>query len=140
MRVNELAKEAGVRPHVIRYYTERGFLKPRREAGNKYRDYTQSDIYRVKFVRRAKWLGFTLSDVRAILNDADDGVSPCPEVREIIKHRSSQNHQRLQDLMHLQRRIDQAVARWDTLPDQPPSHESLCHLIDTVAEADGDLP
>lgn len=140
MRVNELAKAAEVEPHVVRYYTERGFLKPRRNARNRYRDYAQSDVYRVRFIRRAKWLGFTLSDVKAILKDADSGVSPCPEVREIIKRRSRQNQQRLEELLHLQEQITKAVARWESMPDQPPNHASLCHLIDTVAEAQGELP
>ena len=140
MRVNELAKEAGVKPHVIRYYTERGFLKPWRDAKNEYRIFSQPDVYRVKFIRRAKTLGFTLRDIKAILDDADVGVSPCPEVREIIRTRSRDNRRKLNDLIRLQERMERAISLWDKLPDEPPTHESLCNLIDTVAQADGNLP
>lgn len=139
MQVNELAKQSGVPAHVIRYYTQIGLLTPARDPNNRYRDYEPSDAYRVRFVRRAKWLGFTLRDVRAILGDADRGLSPCQEVREIVKVRARENHERLEQLQRLQTRVEQAVALWDTLPDKPPDHESLCHLIDSVAEADGDL-
>lgn len=139
MHVSELAKRSNVPAHVIRYYTQIGLLAPTRDPNNRYRDYTQSDVYRVKFIRRAKWLGFTLRDVKAILSDADHGVSPCPDVREIVKLRARENRDRLEELQRLQARVEDAVAVWETLPDKPPDHESLCHLIDSVAEAEGDL-
>ena len=139
MRVNDLAKQSGVPPHVVRYYTRIGLLTPERDPGNRYRDYAASDVYRVRFIRRARWLGFTLKDVQAIFADADAGRSPCPEVREIIITRARQSDERLQDLQRLQRRVANAVAVWETLPDRRPDHDSLCHLIDTVAEAERGL-
>lgn len=141
VQVNELARQAGVAAHVVRYYTQVGLLKPKRDPSNRYRDYATSDVYRVRFIRRAKWLGFTLRDVMAILGDADRGVSPCSDVREIIKIRARENHERLKKLERLQARVEEAIKRWETLPDKPPDHDSLCHLIDTVAqvESEGDL-
>ncbi len=139
MQVNELAKRVGVPAHVVRYYTRIGLLTPKRYPKNRYRDYAKSDVYRVRFIRRAKWLGFTLRDVKVILHDADRGVSPCPEVREIIRVRADENRERLDELWRLQARVDEAVALWETLPDKPPDHENLCHLIDAVAQAEGDL-
>ena len=139
MQVNDLAKQADIQPHVVRYYTQIGLLSPARDPANGYRDYRASDVYRVRFIRRAKWLGFTLKDVSAILGDADAGQSPCPEVRELVKVRSQQNRARLEELKRLQARVEEAVALWDTLPDRPPDHDSLCHLIDSVAVTDGPL-
>lgn len=139
MHVKALARQSGVPAHVVRYYTQIGLLVPTRDPKNRYRDYTRSDVYRVRFIRRAKWLGFTLHDVRAILGDADQGISPCPEVREIVKVRARENRERLEQLQRLQARVEDALAVWETLPDKPPDHHSLCHLIDTVAEDDGDL-
>ncbi len=66
-------------------------------------------------------------------------MSPCPEVREIIKVRARENNARLRQLKRLQSRVEKAVARWETMPDKPPSHDSLCHLIDSVAQAEGNL-
>ena len=139
MQVNELAIQTGVPAHVVRYYTKIGLLKPKRYPQNRYRDYAQSDVYRVRFIRRVKWLGFTLKDAKTILQDADQGVSPCPEVREIIKTRARQNRDRLIELRRLQARVEEAVALWDTLPNKAPDHDSLCHLIDTLAQANGVL-
>jgi DNA-binding transcriptional MerR regulator len=139
MRVNELAKQAGVEAHVVRFYTQTGLLHPGRHPKNHYREYADSDIDRVRFIRRARWLGFTLQDIKAILGDADKGVSPCSMVREIIKLRAQENHGRLEDLRRLQARVEQALASWESMPDQPPDHQSLCHLIDAVAQDDGSL-
>lgn len=139
MRVNELAREAGVPDHVIRYYTQVGLLKPARDPRNRYRDYAASDVYRVRFIRRSKSLGFTLRDVKAILHDADRGLSPCPEVRSLIKLRAKENRKRLRTLQRLQRRVEAAVREWESMPNRAPDHESLCHLIDAVGSADVNL-
>ena len=139
MHVNELAKKVGVPAHVVRYYTQAGLLKPRRDPKNRYREYGESDQGRLRFIRHAKRLGFTLADVKAILSDADQGVSPCAEVRRIIRIRAGENHDRLEKLKHLQSLMEAAVTLWDSMPDQAPDHESLCHLIDAMATAEGDL-
>ena len=139
MQVIELARQAGVADHVVRYYTQVGLLTPARDPENHYRDYAESDVYRVRFIRRAKSLGFTLRDVKAILHDADRGLSPCPEVRELIKLRARENHAHLDGLLRLQRRVEAAIANWELMPNRPPDHESLCHLIDTVGDLDGHL-
>ena len=139
MHVTGLANKAGVPAYVVRYYTQIGLLTPSRDSDNGYRQFSASDIYRVRFIRRAKLLGFKLRDIRKILGDADSGQSPCREVRQIITQRASDNRERLQELNALQSRIESAVEMWETMPDQLPSHESLCHLIDAVAEMGGKL-
>lgn len=136
MRVKELAERSGVEAHVIRYYTRLGLLHPVRERGNHYRSYTKQDIYRVRFVRRARWLGFTLSDVGRILEEADSGVSPCPEVRDLVEVRARENHRRLEAVNALQQRMEASIALWATLPDRLPDHDSLCYLIDLVGDGD----
>lgn len=139
MHVNELAKQVGVAGHVVRYYTRMGLLHPVRDPKNQYREYADSDVYRLRFIRHAKRLGFTLCDAKTILRDTDSGVAPGPEVREIIKKRARQNRERLRALTSLQERIEAAVALWETLPDQPLNCESLCHLVDALANANDGL-
>jgi DNA-binding transcriptional MerR regulator len=133
MTVHELAKRAGIAAHVVRYYTQRGLLRPVRNARNRYREYAQSDLHRLQFICRAKTVGFTLGDIKMILRDADAGLAPCPEVRRLVQLRAKENERRLADAEHLQRRIREAVGLWETIPDQLPDHESLCRLIDAVA-------
>jgi MerR family transcriptional regulator, Zn(II)-responsive regulator of zntA len=139
MQVKELANLTGVPAHVIRYYTQIGLLTPERDPKNRYRNYAAADVSRVRFIRRAKWLGFTLRDVRSILSDVDDGVSPCPEVRRLIEQRARENRARLEQFNRLQSRVEEAITLWDSMPDQPPDHDSLCHLIESVAVSEADL-
>ncbi len=133
MRVHELATRAGIAPHVVRYYTQRDLLRPTRNAHNRYREYSESDLYRLRFICRAKQVGFTLSDIKLILHDAAGGVTPCPQVRKIIHQRTEDNAKRLEEAIRLQRRMSDAIKTWSQIPDQPPDHNSLCRLIDAVA-------
>lgn len=142
MRVNELATRAGVAPHVVRYYTQRKLLRPARNEHNQYREYSESDFYRLRFICRAKQVGFTLNDIKLILHDAEGGVTPCPQVRKIIHQRTEDNAKRLEEAVRLQRRMSDAIKTWTQIPDQPPDHNSLCQLIDAVAleEPDDESP
>lgn len=133
MTVDELAKRGGVPAHVVRYYTQRGLLRPARNSRNRYREYGEPDLYRLQFIRRAKTVGLTLADIELILRDADRGVAPCPEVRRLVRVRAQENEQRLVEAENLQRRIREAVKTWEGIPDQEPDHASLCRLIDAVA-------
>ncbi|HEX9878375.1 MAG TPA: MerR family transcriptional regulator [Gammaproteobacteria bacterium] len=137
MNVHDLAKRAGVPSHVVRYYTQRGLLHPQRNAGNGYREFAASDLYRLQFICRAKRVGFTLTDIQMILGDADRGASPCQQVRRLVRRRATENEERLADAQRLQQRIREAVETWETVPDQPPDHESLCRLIDAIALDEG---
>ena len=139
MLVSELARHTGVEAHVVRFYTQQGLLHPIRDPNNRYREYALSDAYRLSFIRRARWLGFTLRDIETILEDVDNGVSPCADVRRIIKLRATENRKRLEDLKQLQARMDEAVSAWESMPDRSPDHKSLCHLIDAVVRHEGDL-
>ena len=133
MTVHELARRVGIAPHVVRYYTQRGLLDPRRNTRNAYREYRESDLYRLQFICRAKTVGFTLTDIKLILGDADGGVAPCPQVRQLVQLRARENEQALAEAQRLQRRIREAIDTWEKIPDQPPDHKSLCRLIDALA-------
>ena len=68
MQIGQLMKRTGVPVDTIRYYENHGILPPapRRESG--YRDYDEQDVARIRFVRRAKHLGFSLREIRELLD------------------------------------------------------------------------
>lgn len=109
MIAHEVAKSAGVSADVVRYYSRIGLLNPIRNPDNGYRKYTPQDVIRVNCIKKAKWLGFTLKDVKTILAEADSGKSPCGEVRRIISERISENQQRLKHLHEMQERMQRAM-------------------------------
>jgi len=133
MIAHEIAELAEVNTNVVRYYSRIGLLNPSRNPTNGYREFTPRDVKRVHFIRKAKWLGFTLKDVKTILDEADAGKSPCGEVRRIISDRILENQQRLDRLHEIQDRMESAMASWESLADSAPGSESICGLIDGLS-------
>jgi len=131
--VNELAKRTGVTPDTVRHYVRIGLLKPRRNPGNRYKLFTDTDVRRLHFIRQAKSLGYTLDEIAQIFRDSCRGSSPCPRVRKIIQNRIAENYARLVELNALQRRMEDALERWKAMPDGVPDGESVCHLIESAA-------
>jgi MerR family transcriptional regulator, Zn(II)-responsive regulator of zntA len=128
------ARAAGVAPHVVRYYARIGLLKPRRDPHNGYKLFSGDDIKRLRFVRQAQTLGFTLGETRNILRDADRGETPCPRVRDIVHRRIEENRREISARQALQRRLDNALAAWATMPDGVPDGDTVCHLIESMGD------
>lgn len=135
MTVIELARRADVPPHVVRYYTRIGLLKPARDQGNGYKLFASGDVCRLLFIRKAQTLGFTLAEIRKIFQEAAQGDSPCPLVREIIAKRIKDNRRRIEALLQMQSRMEKAVVQWSKMPDGTPNGRSVCHLIEAAVEA-----
>ena len=133
MIAHEIAKMAGVSANVIRYYSKIGLLSPTRNPDNGYREYTPQDVNRVRFIRKAKWLGFTLKDIQTILAESDSGKSPCGKVRGIIEERTKEIQQHLDHLVEMQERMEVAMKTWVSKPDSAPGDEHICGLIDDLA-------
>ncbi len=136
LTVAALAKLSKTTPNAVRYYTRRGLLKPGRNPDNGYRMYQPRDVAWLRFLRQAKELGFTLNEISEILNEARQGHSPCPHVRSLLQHRIEENRQRLEELMALQLRMEQALEAWSEQPDGIPDGHSVCHLIESSATED----
>lgn len=136
--VNELAARAAAPPHVVRYYARIGLLKPRRHQENGYRLFGKQDARRLRFIRLAKRLGFTLSEIRQITEHADHGESPCEDVRRIIQHHIRENRARIDEMLKLQNRMERALKKWEGMPDGVPDGHSVCHLIESFDIDDDD--
>ena len=137
MTASKLAKRSNVPIFTVRYYTRIGLLKPSRDMRNGYRVYKQSDKDRLKFIASAKDLGFTLTEIEEILNHAAHGDSPCPTVRDIVERRVRENAEKIRELQTLQGRLENALDMWRSMADAEPDGHSVCHLIESFAEAEG---
>ena len=89
MTVNQLSKRGSVAPHVIRYYSRIGLLNPARHPENGYKLFNRSDITRLRFIRQAQSLGFTLEEIAKIFEDSTHGTSPCERDRKSTRLNSS---------------------------------------------------
>ena len=136
LTVNELAIKGQAPAHVVRYYVRIGLIQPVGQQENGYRLFAEQDATRLRFIRMAKQLGFTLNEIRQITGHADKGESPCDDVRNIIQHRIEENRVKIEQMMKLHTRMEQALAQWEHMPDGVPDGESVCHLIESVGESE----
>ena len=133
LTVIDLARAAGVEAHVVRFYARRGLIRPARHAPNGYRQFAPFDVHRVSFVRAAQSLGFTLGEIGEILRRSRARKAPCALVRDIIVRRLAESRDRLGHLQALLDRMQHASKIWRRMPDQMPTGDVICALIEAVA-------
>lgn len=130
-----LAKKTRLPIYTVRHYTRIGLLHPLKNSQNGYKVYQASDAVRLKFIVAAKDLGFTLAEINHILEEAENGSSPCPSVGKIIVHHIEENKRKIKELQNLQKKMENALKDWQNLQDSMPNGDSVCHLIESVSEA-----
>jgi DNA-binding transcriptional MerR regulator len=135
MLIGELARQAGVKPQTVRYYESLGLLSPAIRSASGYRRYGPAALEELRFIRKAQSLGFSLDDVRQILQMARAGRPPCSEVLSIAEGHLSELDRRIEQLTHLRDDLGRAVAGWSSggIPAQCAS--TLCGLINEAADA-----
>ncbi|MBL1321755.1 MAG: MerR family transcriptional regulator [Methylophaga sp.] len=132
LTVGELSKKVNITADAIRHYVRIGLLTPSRDPDNGYKLFDHDEVKKTAFIRRAKLLGFTLHDIQIILNHSDKDESPCPLVRDLIEQRLIKNQERLSELNTLQHRMEQAIDKWQTMPDGTPDGDAICQLIEAI--------
>ncbi len=116
-----LSQRTGCNIETIRYYERVGLLAtPTRSSGG-HRMYNESHLMRLSFVRRARDLGFTLDEVRALLRLADERGRPCAEARDVAAGHLADVRAKIADLRKMERVLRDMVASCadGTLPDCP---------------------
>ena len=82
LKVGEVAKQAGVNLQTIHYYERRGLLPKPPRTGSNYRAYPEDAVLRVRFIKRAQELGFTLKEIKELLSLRAAPRTRCADVRE----------------------------------------------------------
>ncbi len=114
----------------MRFYTREGLLKPSRNPDNNYQQFDAEDLRRLRFARKARQLGFSLIEVRQILDQADEHHSPCPMVRDVFEQRLAEVEREIEELQQLRKRMKTALAAWQDMPDGTPDGHTICRLIE----------
>jgi DNA-binding transcriptional MerR regulator len=124
LRSGELARLSGVSPDTLRHYERIGVLPRPDRSANGYRRYAPNALDRVRLVRRALVMGFTLDELRRILAARDRGSPPCGEVRRLAAEKLAGIETRLDELASLREELQETIRDWDarleaTAPGQP---------------------
>jgi DNA-binding transcriptional MerR regulator len=113
LRTGEVARLAGVSPDTVRLYERRGLLPRPERTSRGYRQYAPAAVDRIRLVRRALALGFTLEELRVVLGARDRGEAPCRVVRTLAAEKLEAVEGRIDDLVQLRDRIRHVLADWD---------------------------
>ncbi|MET0622184.1 MAG: heavy metal-responsive transcriptional regulator [Pyrinomonadaceae bacterium] len=127
LKIGEVSKRSGVGVEALRFYEKSGLLDSPARTYSGYRVYGEEVLERLAFIKQAQALGFSLDEVRRIVEDARKGQSPCDEVREIVRRRLSELDERLRELHRHREELQQTLAEWDEVG-RAPGH--ICGLIE----------
>ena len=106
-----LARLSGVNGETIRYYEKMGLMPdPQRSAGG-HRMYDQLHLKRLSFIRRTRELGFTIREVRGLLDLVDGEEYTCAEVRDRTMVHLRDVEQKLRDLKKMKRTLNSMVSK-----------------------------
>ena len=101
LTIGELAGAVGVNVQTVRYYERRGLLpEPKRRASG-YREYPESDVARLGFIRRAQALGFTLSEIEDLLALRVDPATTPADVHRCVEEKISAVETKIADLKRM---------------------------------------
>ena len=127
LRTGELAKRAGVNVESLRFYEREGLLPepPRRPSG--YRRYPTNAVGRVRFIKRAQELGFSLAEIRELLVIGTDPGGTCGEVKAHVETKIGAVQQKIADLQRIERALRDLAERCPerAASDQCPILQSL---------------
>jgi DNA-binding transcriptional MerR regulator len=113
MRSGKLAELAGVSADTLRHYERLGLLPPPQRSAGGYRLYAPSALDRVRMIRRALAIGFSLKELGRILRVREQGGAPCREVRSMAGEKLAELERKIEEMTALQRLLKGLLAQWD---------------------------
>ena len=131
----DLARRTGVNAETIRYFERIGVLATPRRTKAGHRAYDQDHVRALTFIRKAKGLGFSSAEIRAIVELGGPGKANCGDVRKIASHHLDHVRAKIADLVEIERLLAMTIERCTGRPD------AECAVIDMIEQPEvGQLP
>lgn len=129
MNIGDAAERSGLPAKTIRYYEDIHLLKPAR-GGNGYRDYSTEDVHRLKFLQRARGLGFSVEECRQLLSLYGDKHRESADVKHLAETKLVEIDRKIAELNGLRKTLQHLVhcCHGDERPD--------CPILDELAGGD----
>src|SRR3981081_2153759 len=109
MRIGNVARKIGLTPDAIRFYERNALLPPPSRSAGGFRQYAETDIQTLRFIRLAQGLGFTLKEVQKLLALRGTRLQRCAPVRLRLQKKLLQVRAKLRELEALQRELQTAL-------------------------------
>jgi MerR family copper efflux transcriptional regulator len=136
MRIGELAEQAGLTVKAIRFYEQAGVLPEPERRPSGYRDYDDSAVARLRFVRAAQAAGLILAEIREIIAVRDRSGPPCRHVTDLLDAHAADLDRRIADLTALRKDIRRLRHRADDLDPARCDDDAVCHVIPALGTVD----
>ena len=105
MQIGDVAKLTAVSVDAIRFYERHSLLAKAPRTPGRFRLYSKGDVARLKFIKQMQGLGFSLSEVRQLLDLRDQSLDACPEVRELLCAKLSAVRVKIGELKELEKHL-----------------------------------
>lgn len=126
MKIGELARATGAKVETVRYYESIGLLGDTARTAANYRVYDRAQLDRLSFIRRARTLGFSIEEVRQLLDMASDRSRSCADVDQIARAHRDAIDRKIADLQALRHELDALLTAC------PASVIGDCHIIEAL--------
>ena len=107
LTIGKLGQASGVNSETIRYYERNGLLPAPARTRSGYRHYREDDIKRLRFIRRGRELGFSLEEIRSLLQLADQPHQPCDAADQLVQQHITEVDARIRDLQAIRAALGQ---------------------------------
>lgn len=135
MNIGEVAKRSGLPAKTIRFYEDIGLVEPQARRANGYRDFDQRDLHELRFVARARSLGFTVEQCRVLLDLFRDRSRASADVKAIAQARVADIERKIEELMAMRAMLEHLIERCHG--DDRPECPILEDLAGTVSKSNG---
>jgi len=123
LKIGELARAAKVSVETVRYYQRINLLRTPKKSIGGIRRYSDDDLSRLRFIRRAKKLGFSLKDIHLLLQLDEQS---CDEVRRIAKQKLAEVRERMLGLESMAGTLEAMIRQCES------SNQPVCPIIDSL--------
>jgi DNA-binding transcriptional MerR regulator len=108
-----MARLAGVSPDTIRHYEKIGVLPHPQRTNAGYRQFSAANLERVRLVRHALAMGFSLTELKQVLGMRDAGAAPCKRVHALAKEKLRRVREEIAELSQLRDRMEETLRGWN---------------------------
>ncbi|GEA52073.1 heavy metal-responsive transcriptional regulator [Vibrio inusitatus NBRC 102082] len=135
-KIGELAKLFDIKPDTLRFYEKHGLLKASARSDNGYRVYNYNDADRLRFIIRAKKIGFTLTEIEDLLSiQIDKDSHTCHEAKDIVDLKLLNVQEKIRELQVFQSSLSKLSASCCG-GNEPATH---CSILEALESADDDV-
>ena len=131
--IGDVAKRVGVSSPTIRYYEELGLLTQPVRSSSGYRRYSERALTELRFIQKAKRLGFSLDEIAEILRLSRSGQTACSHVLSLAEQHLAAVDERIRQLQVFRDHLAGELAKWNG--QETPTCNGLCQIIE-AAETD----